>query len=264
MTARREDGPTLGLDIGATKIRAAIVDDSGAIVAGTAAAPLTGRSPDQVIEAVDRLVRSGFGAVAPRPGRIGVAIAAQVDRARGAVLYAPNLGWGRVALGARLGARFGVPTVLENDVRAAAYAEGRVGAARSVDQMLLLWDGTGLGGGLVVDGRLLAGARGAAGELGHLTVVTNGRKCHCPNRGCLEAYVGGWAIAERAREAVRASPRAGRKLVARSGRPSAITAQQVFLAARAGDRLSVDLLRDTEQHLAAGAVSIVNALNPSL
>ncbi len=252
----------LGIDLGATKLRAGLVDRRGRVLEGTRTRPVSDPAPASVIREIEHLVRSELDLEAQPPSVVGVAIAAQVDGDSGEVLYAPNLRWRRVALARRLGARLHRPVLLENDVRAATYAEWKVGAGRGIDQLVLLWDGTGLGGGLVVDGRLLRGARGAAGELGHLTIVTNGRKCHCPNRGCLEAYVGGWAIADRAREAARAERRAGRPLLTLSGGARRISARSVFAAARSGDPLSRRLVRETEEHLIAGAVTVTNALNP--
>ncbi|MCI4373582.1 MAG: ROK family protein, partial [Thermoplasmata archaeon] len=116
----------------------------------------------------------------------------------------------------------------------------------------------------VVDGRLLEWGTHAAGEVGHLPIVSAGRRCHCPGAGCFEAYVGGWAIAERAQEAVRLHPRAGRKLIARAGSSAEIRAEMVFAAARSGDRLARTLVAETEGYLGDGAVGVVNAFNPSL
>jgi glucokinase len=255
---------TLGIDVGATKIRAALVSAAGKVVEGTPPQPVVDRSPASVLRAVETLVSSHLDLTKHRPTAAGVATAAQVDLKRGSVLYAPNLGWANVPFGKALGRRLGLPVFLENDVRAAAQAEWRVGAARGVGQVVLFWGGTGLGGGLVVDGRLLRGARGAAGELGHLTVVAGGRPCHCPNRGCLEAYVGGWGIAERAIEAVLAAPTAGRVLVRSAGAIERITAERVFAVAVGGDALAQRLVAESGVCLADGAVTIVNALNPSL
>ena len=254
----------IGIDIGATKIRAALVDGTGRVLDGTPPAPLTDRRPAAVLRAVEELVTARLDLARRPPRAVGIALAAQVDRAAGTVLYAPNLAWSRVPVAVRLSDRLGLPVTVENDVRSSAFAEWKVGAARGVSQMVVFWGGTGLGGGLVVDGRLLRGACGAAGELGHLTVVTDGRACHCPNRGCLEAYVGGWAIAERAREAIRADPTGGRSLLARAGRVSRVNARLVFAVAEDGDPLARRLVAETERALMAGAVTIVNAVNPEL
>ena len=151
-----------------------------------------------------------------------------------------------------------------NDAHAATLAEWRFGAGRGATDLFCMFLGTGIGGSAVVGGRLLEGGSHALGEVGHITVVAGGRKCHCPNWGCLEAYVGGWAISERAREAVRGDRVAGIALVSRAGALESITAQTVFQTYRTGDLLSGRLVRETERYLADGAVSVVNAFNPSL
>ncbi len=199
-----------------------------------------------------------------RPGVVGLAVAAQVDPRTGTVVHAPNLGWRDVALSRRVGEELGLPVVVVNDARAAALAEWKHGAAAGTSDAFCLVLGTGVGGSAIVGGRLLEGGNHAFGEVGHITIVVGGRRCHCPNWGCLEAYVGGWAIAERAQEAVRADPVAGQALLARAGSAERIDARSVFQAYRAGDPLSGRLVRETERFLADGAISIVNAFNPTV
>ncbi len=191
-------------------------------------------------------------------------MAAQVDPLRGWVRHAPNLVWRNFALGPALSRRLDLPVRVFNDARAATYAEWTLGAGIGCKDLFCLMVGTGVGGSAVVGGRLLAGGTNAAGEVGHLPIVSGGRACHCPGAGCLEAYAGGWAIAERTREAVRAEPEAGRALVAAAGSVEAIRAETVFRRARAGDRLAQRLVAETERYLADGAVGVVNAFNPTL
>jgi glucokinase len=186
-----------------------------------------------------------------------------VDSA-GTVRFAPNLGWRDVPLQMRLEEALGVPVVIDNDVRAATWGEWQHGAGQGVDDLVCLFIGTGVGGGIVSGGRLLRGCRNTAGEVGHLTVVDGGRRCHCRNRGCLEAYVGGWAIAERAQKAVRASPREGQRLAALAGGIEQVSATTVAQAYADGDPLACRLVEETSRYLAAGVVSIVNALSPCL
>jgi glucokinase len=220
--------------------------------------------PGGVIRTLARGARACLTDLPPGSVRVGVAVAAQVDPRTGTVVHAPNLGWRDVPLARRVEEELGVPVSVVNDARAAATAEWRHGAGIGATNMFLLTLGTGVGGSAIVDGRLLEGGSHALGEVGHMTVVAGGRRCHCPNWGCLEAYVGGWAIAERAREAVRADPSAGVPLTNRAGGVEEITAQTVFQAHRAGDALAGRLVRETERFLADGAVSIVNTFNPSL
>jgi glucokinase len=138
------------------------------------------------------------------------------------------------------------------------------GAGQGVDNLVCLFVGTGVGGGIVSGGKLLEGCNNTAGELGHMTIVTDGRQCHCRNRGCLEAYAGGWAIGERAQEAVSNDLKAGQQLVTLAGSIEQISAATVTEAYTAGDPLAQRIVEETAHFLAAGLVGIVNAFNPCL
>jgi glucokinase len=254
----------LGIDLGATKVVSGLVRPDGTIVRHSGRQLHANDGPGGVIRTIARSARAVLGEGPVSPPRVGIAVAAQVDPRTGTVVHAPNLGWRDVPLARRLGEELHANVTVVNDARAAALAEWRHGAGVGASDMFYLTFGTGVGGSAVVGGRLLEGGTHAFGEVGHMTIVVGGRKCHCPNWGCLEAYVGGWAIAERAREAVRVDPTAGAALVARAGTLDAITAQTVFQAHRAGDALAGRLVRETERFLADGAVGIVNAFNPSL
>ncbi len=256
----------LGVDLGATKVVSALIGRDGTIVRHSGRHLHSNDGPGGVIRTLVRSVEACLEGGPPvRPRAVGVAVAAQVDPRTGTVIHAPNLGWRDVPLARRVSEELGgVPVVVLNDARAATLAEWRFGAGRGTSDLFCMFLGTGVGGSAVVGGRLLEGGSHALGEVGHITIVVGGRKCHCPNWGCLEAYVGGWAIAERAQEAVRSDPEAGAPLVARAGSTRAITAQTVFQVYRTGDVLAGRLVRETERFLADGAVSVVNAFNPSL
>jgi glucokinase len=195
---------------------------------------------------------------------LGVGVAGQIDNGRGIVRYAPNLDWKDVPLGAQLHKATGLPTVIVNDVRAAAYGEWIHGAARDVNSAICLFVGTGIGGGIIADGHLIEGCSNSAGELGHLTLVSGGRQCSCPNRGCLEAYASGWAIAQRAREAVRQDPVSGQRLIRLAGTIDKIDARVLAEAMRSGDAFAGKVIDETSQYLATGITGIVNAFNPCL
>ena len=256
----------LGIDLGATKVVSALIAPDGTIVRHSGRHLHANDGPGGVIRTLARSVETCLeGSPPPRPVAVGVAVAAQVDARTGTVIHAPNLGWRDVPLARRVSEELGgVRVVVLNDARAATLAEWRFGAGRGSSDLFCMFIGTGVGGSAVVGGRLLEGGSNALGEVGHMTVVVGGRKCHCPNWGCLEAYVGGWAIAERAQEAVRSDPVGGGGLVSRAGAPESITAQTVFQLYRAGDALAGRLVRETERFLADGAVGIVNAFNPTL
>lgn len=254
----------LGIDLGATKVMSALVDPDGRIVRESGRHLHANDGPGGVIATVVRSARACLESAPYPPRAVGIAVAAQVDPRTGTVIHAPNLGWRDVPLARRLADELGGRVYVVNDARAATFAEWRFGAGAGEDDLFCLFLGTGVGGSAVLGGQLLEGGTHAAGEVGHMTIVSGGRKCHCPNWGCFEAYVGGWAIGERAREAVRDDPAAGTALVARAGTAAAISAQTVFQEYRTGDALSRRLVRDTERYLTDGAVGVVNAFNPNL
>jgi len=252
----------IGVDLGGTKVLTGIVDAEGVVRASQRQRSAVGDFDAAVEEIVETV--SQCRAVAPdtAPLALGIGVAGQVERETGVVRFAPNLGWRDVPLGARLAERLGVPVFVTNDVRAATWGEWMHGAGAGTRDLVVLFIGTGIGGGVVADGRLLEGATNAAGELGHQTLVAGGRKCRCGNPGCFEAYVGGWAIAERAREAVGADPEGGRVLVEVAGSADEVTAATVMEAAGRDDALAVRLVDETVEYLGSALVGIVNAFNP--
>jgi len=194
---------------------------------------------------------------------LGVGIAGQVSAEDGGVQFAPNLRWRNVPFRSRLESGLGIPIAVTNDVRAAAWGEKTFGAGRGVDDIVCVFVGTGVGGGIINGGRLVQGSANTAGELGHITIVADGRLCRCPNKGCLEAYAGGWAIGERAQEAVHRDNMAGRPLLRIAGSVDAINGVTVTEAFNDGDPLAKVIVEETGHYLAVGVTGIVNALNPS-
>jgi glucokinase len=173
-----------------------------------------------------------------------------------------------VSIQDRLTQTIGLPKVITNDVRAITWGEWLHGAGMGVNDLVCLFIGTGIGGGVVCGGRVLTGASNTAGELGHMTVDLHGPPCTCGNRGCLEALAGGWAIARRALQAINDNPAAGKALLKAAGLnqpiwPKDVNAKVVTDAARAGDPLAHLLVDEITQALIAGAVGLVNASNPS-
>ena len=254
---------TLGVDLGGTKVETALVDAAGRIVASQRRPTQPEKGPDAVIADIVACVETCLGEAGKAAQSLGVGVAGQLDRT-GTLRFSPNLGWRNVSLKVKLEEALGIPVVIDNDVRAATRGEWRHGVGQGVNDLVCLFVGTGIGGGVVSGGRILEGCSNTAGELGHMTIVADGRRCHCPNRGCLEAYAGGWAIAERAQEAVRADPQAGQRLVALAGDIKQISAATVSQACGDGDPLARRLVEETAQYLAAGVVGIINAFNPCL
>ena len=256
---------TLGVDIGGTKIETALVDASGVIVASHYRLIDPAKDPANTIQNILDSVRicyreSGKSAVA-----IGVGVAGQIDKINGVVRSSPNLpDWENVPLGAALQSGLRIPVIINNDVRMITWGEWQHGAGQGVNDLVCLFVGTGVGGGVVSGGRLLEGQTNTAGELGHMTVIAGGRQCHCANRGCLEAYCGGWAIAQRAQDAVQANVTAGKILINLARKLENISAITLSQSYAQGDPLARKLVLSTARYLAAGLVSIVNAFNPQL
>jgi glucokinase len=249
------------VDIGATKFVTSIVDANGKIVASHRHPTHGGRGFEDTMERVVRCLLDDLDEDGHSPEGIGVGVAAQVDRS-GRVIFSPNMGWRDVPLAQALASATGHSVSVLNDVRAATLGEWKFGAGQGDQDLVCLFIGTGVGGGVVSAGRILEGDANSGGELGHLIVRSGGRRCHCPGTGCLEAYVGGWAIAERAREAVLADPVRGLALLQLAGAPERLSAATVSHAWRVGDPLAHQILDETVDALVAGLVGIANAFNP--
>jgi glucokinase len=187
----------LGFDIGGTKIAGARVTPRGEAVAH-ASRPTTPDDSEGILVALAEIFQElGGQDVLPA---VGVAVAAFLDRDRETLFFSPNISWQNFQLKAAVETRLGVPVVLENDANAAGWGEFRFGAGRDVSSMIMLTIGTGVGGALVDDGRLLVGGFGMAAELGHIIIEPGGRLCGCGNYGCLEQYASGTALMRDARE----------------------------------------------------------------
>ena len=196
---------------------------------------------------------------------VGVACAAFIDRSRSTVYFSPNLAWRDVPLKARLESVLDLPVIIENDASAAAWGEFRFGAAAEVDDMVLLTVGTGIGGGIVVDGVLMHGAFGVAAELGHMRVVPDGLRCGCGNCGCWEQYASGSALVREARELVASgTPHAARLSELCAGDPAALSGPDVTRAAAEGDPAAVELLADLGAWIGEGVASVAAILDPEL
>lgn len=252
---------TLGVDLGGTKISVGLVDQKGRLLAVHKSMFYNSKKPDEVIVDIQTGANICLKEAGAEAEALGIGVAAQVDR-QGAVVGSQNLGWRNVPLKKKLEKQFGLPVVVTNDVNAATLGEWRFGSGKGTEDLAVIFVGTGVGGGIITDGKLLSGCSNSGGELGHITIVCEGRKCHCPNRGCLEAYAGGWAIAERAQEAVRIAPEKGQRLVSLAGSVENVSAATVSQAYREGDVLARRVVEETGRYLAAGVVSIVNAFNP--
>jgi glucokinase len=180
------------------------------------------------------------------------------------MLATPNIaGWNGVDLDYELTSLIGLPVVIENDANAAAWGEARFGAGRGKRHMLMLTVGTGIGGGIVVNGELYRGAFGVAAEIGHIRVVPEGHLCGCGARGCFEQYGSGNALMRHAREAIAASPDIARNLLSRGdGTIQGLTGKDITEAARDGDAVALAAFNTTGQWLGAGIATLSVVLDP--
>lgn len=259
----RDQPWTIGIDIGGTKIELAGVDLLGNVIRRIRIETRTAELPETVesdmIEAIEQ-IREGLDYP---PLGVGIGMAGQIEPETGVVRFAPNLNWLEVPLRANMSEALGLPVFVTNDVRAATLGEWLFGAGRGCDDLLCLFVGTGIGGGIVTGGRLLTGCSNTAGELGHIIIEMNGPHCHCGSRGCMEAFAGGWAISRRAREAVEADPVAGACLLQQvGGQAEKLTPRHLVPAVEVGDKLALQLVDEISEALIAGATGLVNAFNP--
>lgn len=257
----------IGIDLGGTKIYSGLVDQSGTILAEDYRKTKAKRGVEAVVE---RLIDSAH-AVIQAAGvsltdikAVGIGAPGPVESEKGIVNVPPNLpGWERVPLKALVESSLPIPTYLANDANAAALGEYLFGAGRKSRQMLYITVSTGIGGGFILNGKIFQGAAGAAGEVGHMTILPGGPRCGCGNRGCLEAVASGTAIARQARELF---SRTTNTLIAElaNGDQEAITAKLVAEAAQLGDVWAQEILGSAMGYLGIGVANLVNLLNPDL
>ncbi|WP_075743578.1 MULTISPECIES: ROK family protein [Actinoalloteichus] len=260
--SRPDDGVVLGLDVGGTKLAAGVVSRDGRVRAFTTVPTDAADGPVKVIARLCTLAREVLAVAGLSPAdltAVGICCCGPLDARTGMVHDPPNLpGWGDVPLADLVAADLGVRTWVENDATAATVGEWRHGAGRGVRDLVYFTISTGVGGGVVIDGRVLRGGSGNGGELGHTLLVADGRPCGCGARGCLEAYVSGTAIAARARE--RIEDGGGSTLAALTD----IGAADVARAARAGDPLASAVWQETTDLLGGALAGYVNLFEPRL
>ena len=266
-----DSGYIVGVDLGGTSINVGVVPFDGSSVLAMRSSP-TGaeKGPKHVVDRIIVMIREAMAdAVAeaniPDGGIIGIGLGSPgpLDRASGTVIETPNLGWRNFPLRDLVSNAIGLPAELDNDANAATIGEWWVGAARGCDTVIGVTLGTGIGGGIILDGKIFHGASDAAGEIGHMSIDSTGRKCKCGNYGCLEAYASGPAIAARAVEGLMT----GEESVLASlvdGDMSRITAETVYEGIVAGDAYAKEVMRDTAKFLGSGIANLINILNPEI
>ena len=254
----------LGIDIGGTKVGGGVIAPDGTVLA-TARRATPGASVSDTEDAIAHVVEELAAGHDGDLVGVGVGAAGWFDRTGDTVLFSPHLAWRNSTLRKDLEARLQLPLWVGNDADAAAWAEYRYGAARGADLALMITLGTGIGGGIVLDGRLRRGSHGVAGEWGHMRVVPDGRLCACGNRGCWEQYASGTALGQTAREVARTSPAAAAGLMERVDcEPDRITGEHVARAAADGDPLALELVTDVGVWLGQGIADLAVILDPEV
>ncbi len=257
----------IGIDLGGTKIGTALVDEQGQVISRdyreTEAARGLTAVVARMIDAASEVMNAG-GVASAQVSAVGVAAPGPIDAKSGVVTTPPNLpGWKDVPLRQLVQDGIGLPTALENDANAAALAEHRFGAGRGTKDMIYVTASTGIGGGFILNGELYSGATGAAGEIGHMTILPQGPLCRCGNRGCLEALASGSGIAREARERVaRGVPTLVTDLA--EGDLDRISAKLVAQAAAQGDAEAREILDQAMSYLGVGIANLVDLFNPEL
>ena len=249
-------------DLGGTHLRAAIVDEYGAVFARRERPTPRVATSEEILAVIVGLLEEVRGASAQPPVAACIATPGLIDADRGKVILAPNVpGFRNLSMAEPLAAQLGLPVYIENDASAAALGEFRFGAGRGMRHLLHATLGTGIGGGIVIDGRLYRGAKGLAGEIGHVVLDASGPRCNCGSRGCLEALVSGVAFAGRAKKLIESGGSPALREVA--GYREA-TAEHLFIAATKGDPLCEAEIRHGGHLLGLALGGLVNVLNPDV
>jgi glucokinase len=253
-----------GIDLGGTKILVVIADAGGHAIGQARVPTQAAQGPEAVIARIADTVRAAAADAKIDVASIrasGVSAPGPIDAAAGVITDPPNLpGWHNVPLARVLHERLAIPTVLENDANCQGVAEHQFGAGRGYRHLIFITVSTGIGGGLIMDDKLYAGASGAAGEVGHIGVSVDGPKCGAGHVGCLEAFASGTAIASRAKEMIAAGglPRTARM----AEREPPLSAKTVFLAGQEGEAEASALIQSAGHYLGIGLASLINVFNP--
>lgn len=261
----------LGVDVGGTNVVVGAVPEDGSALHGLQKERThSNDGPDAVVQQIAMMVErclEATGAALERDDLdvvgVGIGSPGPLDTKRGMVLTTPNLGWTNFPLRDRVSDAVGLPATLDNDANCAIFGEWWRGAARGGRVVVGLTVGTGIGGGIVLDGRIFHGASDIAGEIGHMTIDSTGRRCKCGNYGCLEAYASGSAIAERAVEGIEVGTET-RLPEYVNGELDTITAQVVYDAAHDGDEYALEVIKDTARFLGTGVANLINIFNPEI
>ena len=264
--AERNSLPVLAIDIGGTKILTALVSNENKIIAReyhrTLAHEGTQAVANRLFSAIDHLL-AHKNIDLSQLHSISIAAAGAIDLARGIITLTPNIGWRNFPLRDLIHQKYKIKTYLTNDAKAAALCEHELGAGKGVRNLIYITVSTGIGGGIIIDNKLYTGARGSAGEVGHMTIEVNGQRCNCGNIGCWETLASGTAMAEEAKRRIKQGEKSSLTDMV-EGKIEHITAEKVEAAARSGDTLAQEVIQKTATYLGIGLVNLVNIFNPEM
>jgi len=270
-TGKAEKRWIVGVDLGGTNIVVGLVPIGGGDVLGLRTLPTEStRGAKFVVDRIVHMVEDSIAEVVAAHGTtrdavagVGIGSPGPLDRKTGTVINTPNLGWRNFPLRDLIANAVKLPATLDNDANCATYGEWWLGAGRGTQTLVGFTLGTGIGGGIVLNGEIFHGCSDVAGEIGHMTIDSNGRKCKCGNYGCLEQYASGPAIAARAIEGIEAGAETVLEQMV-DGKLDEITAATVYEAAVLNDAYAKEVVKDTAKFLGAGVASIINILNPEM
>jgi len=255
---------SIGVDIGGTNITVALVTEKGKIIRKI-------RFPTRVEEGkakiIKRIVKALDGVMKDLRSNsiegIGIGAAGDINQDRGIVRFSPNLFWKNVPIVRLIRKRFNLRVVLDNDANAAAWGTYILETKRKVKNLLCITLGTGVGGGLIINGKIYHGASGSAGEIGHITLNPQGQRCRCGNYGCLETYIGSAYIVKKAVKEIRKGEKSLIKKLA-GGNLQSITSQTIQVAALKGDKLARRIWQEAGEYLGIALSGVINLLNPGV
>nr|MDD6335441.1 ROK family protein [bacterium] len=255
----------LGVDVGGSHIGVGLVDEHGTILHQDEMVTNPKRGTAAVLDELAQLARR----VAEKAGGMdkiqgmGIGLPGVVNVDAGTLVFADNLGWSNVHICSEMNARLGIPIMCGNDANVAALAEAKAGACMGADNAIVLTLGTGLGGGIILGGKIHTGAHFVGGEIGHMVIEVGGRLCNCGTRGCWERYAAATALINAGRQAIEEDPN-GAIAKAAGGNPDKVNARIVVDAAKAGDAQALAIWKDYIEYLCIGMVSLVNLLDPQV
>jgi len=251
----------IGIDIGGTKIAGALVDADGVIIRELRV-PTPVKDPKALVDSVVNLVnelRAGVEVLG-----VGVAMAGFIDHQQSNVIYGTNFGWKNFPLKSEIESKLDLPVIIENDANAAGWAEYRFGAGKGYQHMVMLTLGTGVGGAIIVDGKMLRGGFGVAGELGHMRIVPDGIPCGCGQRGCIESYASGTALLRTANELVDSGVPEAQRLSQLKAEAGKLTGAEVYQALVERDPGALKLLEELAGWLGQAIASLSAILDPEI